>query len=190
MAYSSSSAATARPVRDSTVRGVAPLAALLLLIVASACGAEEPLQPVSAAETERIKAELDGRSFRQFDPDRDANRRKAVVIDFFGPVGIYAQYAEGGHVVDEWELYAHDYSIEQRGGGSEITVRFTEPRTRQQFPTKCDDCVPVSGFSISIRDVFDGSKIAFRLNDPEGELPSPFPVFTSWTKFREYEIFN
>lgn len=172
------------------LRSTALLVLFAVLVVATACSADEPLQLVSAAEAERIKVELEGRSFRQFEPGRDADRRKAVVIDFFGPVGIYAQYAEGGHVVDEWELYAQDYSIEQRSGGSEITVRFTEPRTRQQFPTQCSDCVPVSGFSISIRDVFDAKEIAFRLNDPEGVLPSPFPVFTSWTRFREDEIFN
>ena len=171
-------------------RRVASLVLFTVLVAVSACGADEPLQPVSAAEAERIKAELEDRSFRQFEPSKDASRRKAVVIDFFGPVGIYAQYAEGGHVVDEWELSAQDYSIEQRSGGSEITIRFIEPRTRQQFPTKCDDCVPVYGFSISIRDVFDEEEIAFRLNDAEGELPSPFPVFTSWTRFREDEIFN
>ena len=170
-------------------RWAAPLVLFAALVVAPACSADEPLQPVSAADAERIKAELAGRSFRQFEPSRDASPRKAVVIDFFGPVGIYAQYAEGGHVVDEWELYAQDYTIEQRGD-AEITVRFLEPQTRQQFPTKCDDCVPVSGFSISVRDVFDEGKISFRLNDPEGMLPSPFPVFTSWTRFNEDEYFN
>ncbi len=171
------------------LRWAAPLVLFAVLVVAPACSADEPLQPVSAADAERIKAELAGRSFRQFEPSRDASPRKAVVIDFFGPVGIYAQYAEGGHVVDEWELYAQDYTIEQRGD-AEITVRFVEPRTRQQFPTKCDDCVPVSGFSFSVRDVFDEGKISFRLNDPEGMLPSPFPVFTSWTRFNEDEYFN
>ncbi len=172
------------------LRSTALLVLFAVLVVATACSADGPLEPVSEAEAERIKAELEGRSFRQFEPGKDASPRKAVVIDFFGPVGIYAQYAEGGHVVDEWELYAQDYGIEQRSGGAEITVRFTGPRTRQQFPTRCEDCVPVSGFSISIRDVFDKEEIAFRLNDPEGVLPSPFPVFTSWTRFREDEIFN
>ena len=172
------------------LRWVAPLVLLAVLIIASSCSADEPLQPVNAAEAERIKAELAGRSFRQFEPSRDASPRKAVVIDFFGPAGIYAQYSKDGHVVDEWEVFADDYSIEQRSEGREITIRFTEPRTRQQFPTKCDDCVPVSGFSISIRDAFDEEEIAFKLNDPQDALPSPFPVFTSWTKFREDEIFN
>lgn len=172
------------------LRLTALLVLFAVLVVATACSADEPLQPVSGAEAERIKAELEGRSFRQFEPGRDADRRKAIVIDFFGPFGIYAQYAEGGHVVDEWELYTQDYTIEQRGDGSEVTVRFIEPRTRQQFPTRCEDCVPISGFSVSIRDVFDKEKIEFRLNDPEGVLPSPFPVFTSWTRFNEDEVFN
>ena len=173
-----------------TLRWSAMLLLLVVIIMTSACAADEPLQPVSVAEAERIKAELAGRSFRQFEPGRDASPRKAVIIDFFGPVGIYAQYAEGGHVVDEWELYADDYTIERRGDDSEITVRFVQPRTRQQFPTRCEDCVPISGFSISIRDVFDRGDIAFKVNDPEGVLPSPFPVFTSWTRFNEDEYFN
>ncbi len=173
-----------------TLRWVAPLVLFAVLVIAPACGQDEPLQPVTGAEAERIKAELEGRSFRQFEPGKDTSPRKAIVIDFFGPFGIYAQYAEGGHVVDEWELSAEDYSIEQRGGGSEITLRFIEPRTRQQFPTQCSDCVPVAGFSISIGDVFDTEEIDFRLNDPEGVLPSPLPIFTSWTRFREDEIQN
>ncbi|MDE2836521.1 MAG: hypothetical protein OXL97_03305 [Chloroflexota bacterium] len=172
------------------LRSTALLVLFAVLVIAPACSNDEPPQPVSAAEAERIKAELDGRSFRQFEPGRDASPRKAVIIDFFGPVGIYAQYAEDGHVVDEWELYADDYTIERRGDDSEITVRFVEPRTRQQFPTRCEDCVPTSGFSISIRDVFNRGDIAFRVNDPEGVLPSPFPVFTSWTRFNEDEYFN
>ena len=30
----------------------------------------------------------------------------------------------------------------------------------------------------------------FKLNDPDKRLPSPFPVFKSWTKFREDEYFD
>ena len=172
-----------------TLRWAAPL-------VLFACSYSRPRAGRRAAfngepgARQSASAELEGRSFRQFEPGKGRSPRKAVVIDFFGPSGIYAQYAEGGHVVHEWELSAEDYSIEQRGGGAEITLRFIEPRTRQQFPTQCSDCVPVSGFSISIRDVFDTEEIEFRLNDPEGVLPSPFPVFTSWTRFREDEIQN
>ena len=42
-----------------------------------------------------------------------------------------------------------------------------------------------SGLSISIRDVFDEDKIRFRVDDPQDSLPSPFPVFGSWTRFEE-----
>ncbi|WP_419165155.1 hypothetical protein [Candidatus Palauibacter sp.] len=42
----------------------------------------------------------------------------------------------------------------------------------------------------AVRDVFDEEWIRFRVNDPDGALPSPFPVFTSWTRFREDEIFD
>ena len=33
--------------------------------------------------------------------------------------------------------------------------------------------------------MFDEGRIAFRLNDPEGVLPEPFPIFGSWTVFEE-----
>ena len=67
---------------------------------------------------------------------------------------------------------------------------FAAPTSRRTLTTPCDDCIPVLGISISIRDVFDEERIRFRVNDPDGALPSPFPVFTSWTRFREDEIFD
>ena len=45
------------------------------------------------------------------------------------------------------------------------------------LPTRCDDCIPNVGVSTSIREVFDSSKISFKLNDPNGILLPPFPVF-------------
>ena len=143
---------------------------------------------VPEVDEERVIAELSGRSFRQFDPHLDASPRKAVILDFTGGITLWAQYSEEGHAVNEREVFAESYSVD--GSGSEYTIRFNEPGSAQEFPTKCDNCIPTSGVSISIRDVFDSEKIAFRLNDPDNVLPSPFPLFGSWTRFNEDEFFN
>ena len=73
------------------------------------------LQPVDREEAQVVKAELRGRSFRQFDPSRNANKRKAVILDFFSGVGLWAQYAEGNTALSEWEILADDYSVEKSG---------------------------------------------------------------------------
>ena len=75
-------------------------------------------------------------------------------------------------------------------GGSAVTIHLIGPRSRQQLPVACEDCIATTGVSVSIRDVFDPERIAFRLNDPQGVLPPPFPVFDSWTRFREDEPVN
>ena len=51
-------------------------------------------------------------------------------------------------------------------------------------------CSPfeTGGVSVSVRDFLRREAIAFRLNDPGGVLPSPFPVFDTWTRFIEDEI--
>ncbi len=141
--------------------------------------------PVSQAEQAQIKAKLDDRSFRQFEPSRDASPRKAVIIDFFDGISIWAQYAEGDRALREWEIASSNYSIEKHGDGSEITIRFDQPRSIQILPTECEGCIETEGFTISIRDVFDSEKLSFRLNNPSGILPTPFPVFGSWTRFQE-----
>ena len=162
----------------------------LALFTGSAYGPATPAQPVSGKEAGRIKAELQDRSFRQFEPSKDASPRKGVILDFFGPVSIWAQYAEDERAVNEWEIVSNGYRIEQHGDSSEITIFLVEPRSIQTLPTKCAGCVSTGGVSISIRDVFDSAKISFKLNDPDGVLPPPFPVFRSWTRFAEDEILN
>ena len=160
----------------------------LTLSVASSCGPANPARPVSGEEEAQIKAELRDRSFRQFEPSRDASLRKAVILDFFGQISVWAQYAEGDQAVSEWEIASDDYRIERRGGTSQITIYLDQPRSMQTLPTRCDDCISTEDVSISIRDVFDSAKISFKLNDPNGVLPSPFPVFGSWTRFAEDEF--
>ncbi len=142
-----------------------------------------PLQPVDSDEEQLVKAELKDRSFRQFDPSKDANKRKGVIVDFFNGVRLWAQYAEGNTALSEWEIFSDDYHIEKNG--SEYRIHFQAPRSAQILPTPCDHCIGTSGVSISIRDLFDSEKIQFKLNIDNDDFPRPFPIFESWTKFNE-----
>ncbi|MCG9131075.1 hypothetical protein J5I95_05255 [Candidatus Poribacteria bacterium] len=156
-------------------------------LMLSSC-ADNPLQPVSDEEAQRIKAELNDRSFRQFDPSKDAKKRKAVIIDFFSGISLWAQYAEGMYAIDEWEISADDYRIEK--AGSEYRLHFEAPRSQQILPTECDNCIETTGISISIQNPLDSEKIRFKLNIGDGDFPRPFPIFESWTKFNEDEYFD
>ena len=149
-----------------------------------------PFEMISELEADQIKAVLEDRSFRQFDPDVDASPRKGVILDFFNGISLWAQYAEGNYAINEWEIRADDYRVERASDGSEIKIYFIEPRSTRILPNRCENCIETVGISISIRDVFDSDRIAFKLNDPDKSLPSPFPVFQSWTKFREDEYFE
>ena len=151
---------------------------------------EEDFKLVGEVEAAQLKAALNDRSFRQFDPDVDASPRKGVILDFFNGVSLWAQYAEGNYAINEWEIRADDYRVERASDGSEIRIYFIEPSTTRTLPNRCENCIETAGISISIRDVLDSKRIAFKLNDPENSLPSPFPVFQSWTKFREDEYFE
>ncbi len=144
----------------------------------------------NAAEAQwkaQIVQEPGNRSFRQFHPAKDASPRQGVILRFSRGIRLWAQYAQDGHAIHEWEISAESYSIEGKVGGATVTVYFDEPSSTQGFPTSCEDCIQTEGLSISIRDVFDSEKISFRLNDPERVLPPPFPVFASWTRFEESE---
>ncbi len=164
---------------------VSSIPAFICLILFSCAN---PLLPVDNDEAQLVKAELKGRSFRQFEPSRDANKRKAVILDFFSGVGLWAQYTEGNTALSEWEILADDYSVEK--SGSEYRIYFDAPRSVQILPTQCDNCIGTSGISISIRDLFDSEKIRFKLNIDNDDFPRPFPIFESWTKFNEDEYFE
>ena len=164
---------------------VSSILAFICLIIFSCAN---PLLPVDNDEEQLVKSELKGRSFRQFDPFRDANKRKAVILDFFSGVGLWAQYAEGNTALSEWEILADDYSVEK--SGSEYRIYFDTPRSVQILPTQCDNCIGTSGVSISIRNLFDSEKIRFKLNIDNDDFPRPFPIFESWTKFNEDEYFE
>lgn len=151
---------------------------------------KEEFELLSAVEEVEIKAVLNDRSFRQFDPHVDASPRKGVVLDFFNGISLWAQYAEGNYAINEWEVHANDYRVERATDDSEIKIHFIQPSSRRILPDRCENCIETAGISISIRNVFDSKRINFKLNDPDNSLPSPFPVFQSWTKFREDEYFD
>ena len=151
-----------------------------------------PLEPVDIEEEERVKSELQDRSFRQFAPSKDALKRKGVILDFFDNdrqiINLWAQYAEGYTALNEWEILAKDYRVEK--SGSEYRLFFESPSSYQNLPNTCDNCIETEGISISVRNLFDKDKIEFRINDPDERLPIPFPVFNTWTKFSEDEYFD
>ena len=163
---------------------------MISLFSMSSCGSMGTTQPVRDVDVARVKEELAGRSFRQCEPHVDANPRRGVIIDFMDGLRLWAQYAQDGHALNEWEIAAGGYWVEKHGDGWGITVYFEEPKTAQLLPSPCEGCIRTSGVSISIRDIFDNERIAFRVNDPDGVLPIPFPVFESWTEFREDEYFD
>lgn len=132
---------------------------------------------------EEVISELEGRSFRQFDPSLDGSPRKAVVLDFSDGMSLWAQYAEGDYAVHEWEIYAGDVFVQVSGGVA--TVSMVAPGSRRELPARCENCIRTDGVSVSVRNVSSREEIEFRLNDPDGVLPSPFPVFDTWTRFRE-----
>ena len=151
----------------------------------------EPADPSPASDlAARVVAVLDNRSFREFDPSRDADKRKGVILNFFAGIELWAQYSEGRYALAEWQINAESYSVEGHDDGSEVTLQFNAPRGRQILPEGCETCVDTHAVSVSVMNVFDPERIAFRVNDPYGVLRSPFPVFESWTRFGEDEYFD
>ena len=178
---------------------LAPFAIVFALFITSSCGSSGPFQPVEGEEEARIKAAFSDRSFRQFVPSRDASPRKAVILDFFDGIRVWAQYSKKGHAVNEWEIAAQDYRVLKIGNSSRIgrgghnpeyMIYLDNPTFTQQFPTACEDCIDVSDFSVSIRSPFDSNRISFKLNNPSRNLPPPFPLFESWTRFKEDEYID
>ena len=170
-----------------------PLAGAIILALAAlamaACGSPSP-EPLTAAEDAMVRAALQDRSFRQFEPHVDGDPRRGVIVSFFGPLSLWAQYSEGRYALNEWEITAREYRIEKHGDTSEVTLYFVEPRSTQGLPTQCDNCIDTAGVSISVRNYADSGSADIKINDPGNVLPSPFPVSDSWTEFREDEYVN
>ena len=107
------------------------------VIVLAGCGDDLPSDdpyPVDRETFERVAAELEGRSFRQFHPSVDASPRRGVIIDFFDGFSMWAQYAEAKQAKYEWEITAAEYRIEWAGDVSEIVLLPAGAMSVQQFP--------------------------------------------------------
>ena len=65
--------------------------------------------------------------------------------------------------MNEWEIVADDYRVERAGYGQMATLYPVAPRTLQRLPTECSACINVGDVSVSVRNVFDPDRIAFRL---------------------------
>lgn len=185
-------------VHDPTFRildGLA-LVALLAVLTLAGCGDDShpvngrPPLPVDPETLDRMAAELEGRSFRQFHPSLDGNPRSGVILDFTDGFSLWAQRAEDGRAVHEWEITAANFRIESTAEPSEFVLFPETVTSERQFSDPCLDCIPTAGISVSVRDVLDEERIAFRINDPDRVLPSPFPLFGAWTRFNEDEVFH
>ena len=169
-----------------------PMSTIPIILCLFLISCANPLQPVDSEEEERVKSELQDRSFRQFAPSKDALKRKGVILEFFENdrqvINLWAQYAEGDTALNEWEIVSKDYRVEK--GGSEYRLYFESPSSHQNLPNTCDNCIETEGISISVRNLFDNEKIEFRINDQNEILPLPFPIFNTWTKFSEDEYFD
>ena len=162
---------------------VIPLTMLMLAL--ASCSAESEL--ATPENPTLALAELHDRSFRKFDPDVDASPRRGVILKFSadGQISLWAQYAQDGHAIHEWEIVSQDHLAEFRG--NELVIHLNAPSSTRQFPNPCEDCIETRNVSIWARNVSEKERIAFRLDDPNGVLPSPFPVFESCTRFSEDE---
>lgn len=160
---------------------------IFILLLLNSC--RNPLTLVLGDERNDVLLQLEDRSFRQFVPSKDADKRKAVIIDFSNhqnsKMQLWGQYAEDGNAINEWEISDEEVLVYKNDTFYELS--FITPSTHQTFPVECDDCIITSGVSISIRDLYDDDKIEFRINDEDKVLPPPFPVFSSWTRFIEDE---
>ena len=161
---------------------------ILILLLFNSC--QNPLTLVLGDERNDVLSQLQDRSFRQFIPSKDANKRKAVIIDFTNyedsKMQLWAQYAEGGEALNEWEISDDEVFVYKNNTYYELS--FVDPETHQILPEKCNDCIITDGVSISIRNLYDNEMIEFRINDENNVLPRPFPVFSSWTRFNEDEL--
>ena len=86
-------------------------------------------QVVAEAEWKAaVREELEGRSFRQFQPSQDGSPRKAVILDFSSGIWLWAQYSKDSYAVNKWETYADSYSIDGQAGDTIFTGFFEYSR--------------------------------------------------------------
>lgn len=82
-----------------------PVIALLAsFLVLAACCVGDPPPEQSRMDQEwkaAVREELGGRSYRQFQPARDGDPRKSVILDFSDGIRLRAQYAPDDHALNE-----------------------------------------------------------------------------------------
>lgn len=148
----------------------------------------EPFEPIGIENADKIKLLMNNRSFRQFSPGVDASPRKGVVISFFSredsKLSLWAQFAEGNVAVSEWEIKATDYEVSKDRDSEVYKFEFKGITTERILPDKCVDCIAVDTISLLVQNPFDAEQMLFRI-ETNADLPSPYPIFTSWTKFSE-----
>lgn len=149
------------------------------------CG-EPTFEMISAEDKYEIQYTLEGQNFLRYEPNEAARNKKAVRIDFSDGLYFAATQWENDIAVHDWSIRSRRYSVERSTHGSRIKIYFVESTSRVKLPHACQNCLDTSGVSISVRDVFDSEKIRFKINDPDNNLPPPFPLFHSWTQFPEY----
>ena len=164
----------------------------LSLVALTACNVSLPFSREDAPVVEEASKDMEGlygRSFRQFDPSRDADKRKAIVLDFSETPSVWAQYSRDGVAVHEWEITAASipWFVARVTRGKEVyyhmVVRYPTV-TKTIAPT--EEPLVLKEFNIYIRNVDDPDSIEFRLGQ-HIDLPTPFPVFRDWTRFIEDE---
>ena len=174
-------------------------AAFLILVTTTISACRNPVdwqayvwRFVSLQDAAQLTAHLEGRVFWQFDGSKDAEHRKGIELDFHEGLSMRALYSRNGDLVDDWRVFDRYYWIEKAHGQPIYRFDFRGARTvRRTLPRECEgeDCIDTSGLIIMVRDYGKKDEIQFSLADSlagaEGQLPSPFPVFRSWTRFVE-----
>ncbi|MDE2762251.1 MAG: hypothetical protein OXQ94_00265 [Gemmatimonadota bacterium] len=172
------------------MRRILVFAALLLPVGISAC--KNPVawedytwRFVSLTDAAHVTAHMEGRVFWEFDGSRDAEHRKGIELDFYDGLSLRALYYRNGDLVDDWKVFHDYYWIEKAHGLPIYRFDFRNPTVQRTLPRECEDCIDTSGLIILVRDYGKKDEIQFSLVDSAGHLPSPFPVFRSWTRFVE-----
>ncbi len=178
------------------MRRILVSAAFLLLATISVSACKNPVawedyvwRFVSLQDAAQVTAHMESRVFWQFDGARDAEHRKGIELDFHSGLALRALYYRNGDLVDDWKVFHEYYWIEKAHGQPIYRFDFRNPTVQRTLPRECEDCIDTAGLIILVRDYGRKDKIQFSLADSladrDGRLPSPFPVFRSWTRFVE-----
>ncbi len=172
---------------------------LTLLICFNSCNktddsaSDTNFEILSDEESENFKSILNGRGFRQFTPDIDANPRKGIQISFIKydnhiiqVLGLYNK--EENILINLWRVNGENFEV-YKSKNEIYKIKFTGISSEQELPEGCQDCLNVKTFIFFIKNPFDENLIEFKLEKNE-QLPNPYPVFLDWTKFKEDQYYH